>query len=87
MSNVTFFILALLLMSNVVAKARPISTNTRLESNPQAPFSSTGIEASRKESGMDDDGCEEATEREEILIRRSMVAHTDYIYTQDINGP
>ncbi|KAJ4841400.1 hypothetical protein Tsubulata_048491 [Turnera subulata] len=85
MSNVTFFILALLLMSNVVAKARPISTNTRLESNPQAPFSST--EASREEPGVDDNGCLEATDSEECLIRRSMVAHTDYIYTQDINGP
>uniref|UniRef100_A0A7N0UMQ3 Phytosulfokine n=1 Tax=Kalanchoe fedtschenkoi TaxID=63787 RepID=A0A7N0UMQ3_KALFE len=35
----------------------------------------------------DDDECS-GLEMEECLKRRSMVAHTDYIYTQDINnGP
>lgn len=32
----------------------------------------------------DDDACK-GLKSEECLMRRSMVAHTDYIYTQDIS--
>ncbi|EXB44940.1 Phytosulfokines 1 [Morus notabilis] len=36
---------------------------------------------------MDDiDECKSLESEEKCLIRRSMVAHTDYIYTQDIDG-
>lgn len=35
---------------------------------------------------MDDGSCK-GIGSEKCLIRRSMLAHTDYIYTQDVKGP
>ena len=35
---------------------------------------------------MDDDDCR-GLGSEECLIRRSTLAHTDYIYTQDVGRP
>nr|XP_023918626.1 phytosulfokines 3-like isoform X2 [Quercus suber] len=67
--------LVLLLLSS--ARARPLSftTTTRPESNLHIPESSI-VDGSCKGIGS-----------EECLIRRSMLAHTDYIYTQAVKGP
>ncbi|KAL5759285.1 hypothetical protein ACOSQ2_018123 [Xanthoceras sorbifolium] len=79
-----FFFLALLVFSTT--KARPLPAKTWQPSNPHMPFPSNPIGSSSEESSMDDDGCR-GLASEECLMRRSMVAHTDYIYTQDVNGP
>ncbi|KAA8529261.1 hypothetical protein F0562_033940 [Nyssa sinensis] len=81
-----FYIIALLLLSSH-AKARPIPTTTWPDSNPhESPSSSVPSKPSPEEASIEDDGCRDL-ESEWCLIRRSMVDHTDYIYTQDINGP
>ncbi|KAI5579646.1 hypothetical protein BDE02_08G102300 [Populus trichocarpa] len=41
----------------------------------------------QEEPSINNDGSCSALESEECLIRRSMVDHTGYIYTQDIRGP
>ncbi|XP_065615609.1 phytosulfokines 3-like [Quercus suber] len=68
--------LVLLLLSS--ARARPLSftTTTRPESNLHIPEESSIVDGSCKGIGS-----------EECLIRRSMLAHTDYIYTQAVKGP
>ncbi|KAL4638396.1 hypothetical protein ACB092_03G143500 [Castanea dentata] len=67
-------LLVLLLLSS--ARARPLSfTTTTSPEDLHIP-----------ESSMDDGSCK-GIGSEECLIRRSMLAHTDYIYTQDVKGP
>ncbi|KAJ7953991.1 phytosulfokines 3-like [Quillaja saponaria] len=81
----TFFFVALLLLK--VAEGRSISSSTLFDSD--IPVSSAHVTASPEQPSIDDegdDGCK-GLESEECLIRRSMVAHIDYIYTQDIKGP
>ncbi|XVE91711.1 hypothetical protein REPUB_Repub01dG0034500 [Reevesia pubescens] len=68
-----FLILALLLLTST-AQTRPISTTIGL------PFSSS-------ESSLIDDGECKDLDGEECLIRRSLAAHTDYIYTQENDAP
>ncbi|KAM3705796.1 hypothetical protein ACJW30_03G108600 [Castanea mollissima] len=68
-------LLVLLLLSS--ARARPLSfTTTTSPEDLHIP----------KESSMDDGSCK-GIGSEECLLRRSMLAHTDYIYTQDVKGP
>ncbi|KFK28454.1 hypothetical protein AALP_AA8G516400 [Arabis alpina] len=70
-----FIIIALLLCSTLTyASARPI------------PTSVYPGEISVKKSELGDENCEGVVGEEEcVLIRRTLVAHTDYIYTQDHN--
>ncbi|CAK7326445.1 unnamed protein product [Dovyalis caffra] len=77
-------VLFLLLSS---AKSRLISATARPESKPQDPYSSIPMGSSPEESSIYDDGSCSELEIDECLTRRSMVDHTDYIYTQDISGP
>ncbi|KAF8365147.1 hypothetical protein HHK36_032835 [Tetracentron sinense] len=73
-----FLILALLILS--CTASRPIPTNTTSpESDPQ-------MVPALEESSVDGDECE-GLESEECVMRKSMVDHTDYIYTQDVKGP
>ncbi|KAK1553302.1 hypothetical protein Q3G72_032451 [Acer saccharum] len=79
-----FFFLALVLSTYV---ARPLPANTQ-ESNSHMPFPSNPPTTSlSEESSMDIDGGCMGLGSEECLMKRSMVAHTDYIYTQDVSGP
>ncbi|CAN6821428.1 unnamed protein product, partial [Brassica oleracea] len=73
----TFFIIvALLLFSTLTyASARPISTSVYPEE----------ISVEKLEQG--EENCEGVGEEECVLIRRTLVAHTDYIYTQNHNHP
>ncbi|CAH8364061.1 unnamed protein product [Eruca vesicaria subsp. sativa] len=69
-----FFITALLLCSMLTyISARPISTSVYPEE----------ISVQKLEQG--EENCEGVAEEECVLIRRTLVAHTDYIYTQSHN--
>ncbi|XVF43326.1 hypothetical protein PTKIN_Ptkin02bG0031800 [Pterospermum kingtungense] len=70
-----FLIMALLLL-RVTAQSRPLST----------PHSHTPV-SSPESSLIGDDGCKSMDGDEECLIRRSLAAHTDYIYTQENDSP
>ncbi|KAL6192954.1 hypothetical protein ACLB2K_034039 [Fragaria x ananassa] len=92
MANIglSFFVLVLLLLSKVEARPMPATPVLPL-SDPILSSSSTSITSSSPASGAslsdiydDDDACK-GLKSEECLMRRSMVAHTDYIYTQDIS--
>ncbi|KAJ6718647.1 PHYTOSULFOKINES 3 [Salix purpurea] len=80
--KLTFLMMVLCLLFSS-AKSRSISAATRSESTPQETFSYIPAGSSPEESSFNDEGLES----EECLVRRSMVDHTDYIYTQDISGP
>ncbi|KAF8059541.1 hypothetical protein N665_1229s0005 [Sinapis alba] len=69
-----FFIIALFLCSTLTyASARPISTSVYPDE----------ISVEKLEQG--EENCEGVGEEECVLIRRTLVAHTDYIYTQHHN--
>ncbi|KAK9061914.1 hypothetical protein SSX86_019098 [Deinandra increscens subsp. villosa] len=69
-------IIALLLCSKPSYSARPI-TATAAMTNHQ---NKGGAETAEIE-----EGCEEGIGEDECLMRRTLVAHTDYIYTQKKN--
>ncbi|XP_071723405.1 phytosulfokines 3-like [Rutidosis leptorrhynchoides] len=71
---ITFFILALLFCSTLTYAARPEPPQ------PKAQQVEAG-ESHQSEKAMDEI-CEGVGE-EECLMRRTLVAHTDYIYTQE----
>ncbi|XP_022775744.1 phytosulfokines 3-like [Durio zibethinus] len=74
----SFLILALLLLST--AQTSPLSTTIGQQTDySQIPFFSP-------ESSFIDDECK-GLDGEECLIRRSLAAHTDYIYTQENVAP
>ncbi|KAK9061919.1 hypothetical protein SSX86_019103 [Deinandra increscens subsp. villosa] len=70
-------IIALLLCSKPSYSARPIATSTAAMTNHQT--TKGGVETAEIE-----EGCEGIGE-DECLMRRTLVAHTDYIYTQKKN--
>ncbi|KAE8685730.1 Phytosulfokine [Hibiscus syriacus] len=72
-----FLILALLLLPSI-AQSRPLFRQQAVV--PQTRLSSPG-------SGLVDDEECKGLDGEECLVRRSLVAHTDYIYTQRNIGP
>ncbi|KAK9934883.1 hypothetical protein M0R45_022012 [Rubus argutus] len=92
MANIglVFFLLAILL-SKLEARPIPAAPNLPL-SDPNLSPSSIPVTSSSSSSspkgenlgGDDDDTCK-GLNSEDCLMRRSMVAHTDYIYTQDIS--
>ncbi|VVB18173.1 unnamed protein product [Arabis nemorensis] len=69
-----FFIIALLLCSTL--------TYASARSNPTSVYPG---EISVKKPAQGDENCEGVGEEECFLIRRTLVAHTDYIYTQNNN--
>ncbi|KAJ4710654.1 phytosulfokines 3-like [Melia azedarach] len=81
-----FFILALFLLSTT--ECRLILNTTRKQyKSADAPVSSNPtVSAPEVSISIDGDDCS-GLGSEECLLRKSMVAHTDYIYTQHINGP
>ncbi|KAK8606919.1 hypothetical protein V6N13_052671 [Hibiscus sabdariffa] len=68
----TFLLLSLLLVSTVSLAAR---------SGPALPNHSTPIPKTQPQGIADEDGCDGIGE-EECLMRRTLAAHVDYIYTQ-----
>ncbi|XWS34255.1 hypothetical protein CRYUN_Cryun21dG0024600 [Craigia yunnanensis] len=77
--SLIFLILAFLLL--YTAQCKPLSTTIGQQADePQnIPFSSP-------ETSLNDDDCK-GLDGEECLIRRSLAAHTDYIYTQENVAP
>ncbi|KAM6571907.1 hypothetical protein CsatA_015987 [Cannabis sativa] len=60
----------------------PLEDQFKLLSEELIPSLSTD-----QKTGLEEGGCNGGLEsEEECLIRRSMAAHADYIYTQDIHG-
>ncbi|XP_010261572.1 PREDICTED: phytosulfokines-like [Nelumbo nucifera] len=82
-----FVTLLLVLALASLSAARPLITATKptisSESDPQALISSSLEEP----SVIRNVECESLEDKEYCLRRMMMVAHTDYIYTQDIKGP
>ncbi|PON74613.1 Phytosulfokine [Parasponia andersonii] len=73
--------MALFLLSSV--ETRPIQTTF---SPPQDQYSNQFLSGFSSPYLHEEDGCKGLESEENCLIRRSMAAHTDYIYTQDIHG-
>ncbi|KAL2317857.1 hypothetical protein Fmac_031733 [Flemingia macrophylla] len=72
MSKVATLITFLLLLSfNLIYASRP---------NAVSSLQLRGLKDIELKAEMDDENCEEGTE--ECLMRRTLAAHTDYIYTQ-----
>ncbi|XP_020236134.1 phytosulfokines [Cajanus cajan] len=67
----TLFTLLLLLSFNLIYASRPNPSHNTV--------SSLHVDVELK-AEIDDESCEEDTE--ECLMRRTLAAHTDYIYTQ-----
>ncbi|XP_034201552.1 uncharacterized protein LOC117616362 [Prunus dulcis] len=86
--NLIFLLGFLLLLSRAEARSMP-AASILPESDPNASSSNIPIRSSPIEEpslDVDDDDACKGLNSEECLIRRSMVAHTDYIYTQDISS-
>ncbi|KAJ8638258.1 hypothetical protein MRB53_012525 [Persea americana] len=80
MSKSALFIVALLLFFSLTFAARP---GPVLGSDAVHETQQVGTD----EVGMDvGEGCEGVSE-DECLMRRTLAAHTDYIYTQQKNNP
>ncbi|KAM1520916.1 hypothetical protein COP1_011267 [Malus domestica] len=98
-AQILFFPLAFSLLYISRAEAREIPAastlpvsgpNESLSSSAAASPSYMAIRSSSLEEGsLDGEADCKGLNSEECLMRRSMVAHTDYIYTQDISptGP
>ncbi|XP_059630615.1 phytosulfokines 3-like [Cornus florida] len=67
----TLFMVALLLFFTLTCAARP---------EPSLATTQIGVDGA--ENIEADEACE-GMEKEECLMRRTLVAHTDYIYTQE----
>ncbi|KAH0991232.1 hypothetical protein GBA52_002715 [Prunus armeniaca] len=87
--NLIFLLGFLLLLSRAEARSMPAASilpeSDPNASSPNIPIRSSPIEEEPSLDVDDDDACK-GLNSEECLIRRSMVAHTDYIYTQDISS-
>ncbi|KAK1410332.1 hypothetical protein QVD17_36867 [Tagetes erecta] len=70
--TILFFILALLLCSKPSCAARPIANDSTVTKHQ----TKGGVEIEERCEGIDEDEC---------LMRRTLVAHIDYIYTQNKN--
>ncbi|GMI99847.1 phytosulfokine 4 precursor [Hibiscus trionum] len=75
-----FIVLILALLLLLAAKARPLPNTEEQQADQNLPFSSP-------ESISFIDGECGGLNDEECMIRRSLAAHTDYIYTQENDAP
>ncbi|XP_008798919.1 phytosulfokines-like isoform X1 [Phoenix dactylifera] len=73
--NITLVFIALLLLVSLTEAARPEPVDPKLNS----------LEAVEQEISEKVEGCEGFSE-EECLTKRTLMAHTDYIYTQKGKG-
>ncbi|RDY08941.1 Phytosulfokines 1, partial [Mucuna pruriens] len=85
---ITFFITSVLLFT--VVGGRSLFNTISPDSVSHTPVSSPHVTAvSLEQTRFNDDGgaCKGLDDRTECVAKTTMVAHTDYVYTQDINGP
>ncbi|XP_057443582.1 phytosulfokines-like [Lotus japonicus] len=82
----TIFIISVLLLS--ASEGRSLLSSTSPDSSSERPVSSSHITASLDQTWLNGDGdaCK-GLDKTQCVVKRTMVAHTDYVYTQDINGP
>ncbi|KAF8066113.1 hypothetical protein N665_1160s0014 [Sinapis alba] len=79
---VIFFTLVLLLsMASSVILGEDGHTPPKL-----SPSSTQEKERSRKGDGDGVDQCKSSDSEEECLVKKTVAAHTDYIYTQDLKS-
>ncbi|TKY69473.1 Phytosulfokines 1 [Spatholobus suberectus] len=71
-----------------VVEGRSLFNTISPDSVPHRPVSSSHVTVSLEQTRFNDDGgaCK-GLDRTECVVKTTMVAHTDYVYTQDINGP
>ncbi|KAB2050897.1 hypothetical protein ERO13_A12G018600v2 [Gossypium hirsutum] len=68
-------------LSSAAAAARPLQ-----HPNPNTPIQTQNPDTETKRGDVDDDICRGIKEEgEECLMRRTLAAHVDYIYTQKAN--
>ncbi|KAJ0253360.1 Phytosulfokines 1 [Hirschfeldia incana] len=81
-SKVLIILFSLLLFLGMASSV--ISREDGLAPLKQSPSSRTSTHESRK---GDRDGveCKSSDSEEECLVKKTVAAHTDYIYTQDMN--
>ncbi|KAF8104585.1 hypothetical protein N665_0171s0087 [Sinapis alba] len=77
---IIFFTLVLLLST----ASSVISREDGFVPLKQSPSSRTSTHKSRKGDG-DGVECKSSDSEEECLVKKTIAAHTDYIYTQDMN--
>ncbi|XP_008796983.1 phytosulfokines-like [Phoenix dactylifera] len=70
--NITLVLIALLVCVSLTQASRPVPADPK----------QTSLEAVKQEIPEKVEGCEGLSE-DECLIRRTLVAHADYIYTQE----
>ncbi|XP_020204509.2 phytosulfokines 1-like [Cajanus cajan] len=82
-----FLIVSVLLLT--VAEGRSLFNIISPDSVSHKPVSSSHVTVSLEHIGFnnDDGGACKGLDRTECVVKATMVAHTDYVYTQDINGP
>ncbi|KAK7309934.1 hypothetical protein RJT34_07076 [Clitoria ternatea] len=86
---ITFFIISVLLLT-VAAEGRSLPNSISPDSVSFKPVSSnySHVTVSLEQTGFNnDDGACKGLDRTECVAKTTMVAHTDYVYTQDFNGP
>ncbi|TYG39512.1 hypothetical protein ES288_D12G021000v1 [Gossypium darwinii] len=69
-------------LSSAAAASRPLQ-----HPNPSTPIRTQNSDTETKRGEVDDDICRgiKEEEEEECLMRRTLAAHVDYIYTQKAN--
>ncbi|KAJ1412055.1 Phytosulfokine [Sesbania bispinosa] len=83
---ITFFIISVLLLT--VAEGRSFFSSYSPDSVPHQPVSSSQKTPSLGLTQLnDDDGSCKGLDSTECVVKTAMVAHTDYVYTQEIKGP
>ncbi|KAG5059714.1 hypothetical protein AAZX31_01G063800 [Glycine max] len=89
--TILFFVIYVLLFTVVGGRSLfMINTNISPDSVPHRPVSSSHVTTAPLEKTRfnDDGGACKGLDRTECVAKTTMVAHTDYVYTQDINnGP
>ncbi|XP_066398531.1 phytosulfokines 4-like [Miscanthus floridulus] len=78
MARVMFLAAALAVLLLAAASSAPVASAAR--DDPAAPAVSSHDQ--RQGSAAEGAGCEGANDEDECMMRRTLAAHTDYIYTQ-----
>ncbi|CAN6885134.1 unnamed protein product [Brassica oleracea] len=79
---IIFFTLVLLL----IMASRVIPRKDGFAPPKLSPSSTQEKERSRKGDGDEVDQCKSSDSEEECLVKKTVAAHTDYIYTQDLKS-
>ncbi|KAG5051606.1 hypothetical protein AAZX31_02G118900 [Glycine max] len=87
---VVFYVIYVLLFTVVEGRSLFMINTNSPDVVPHRPVSSSHVTTMSLEKTRfnDDGGACKGLDRTECVVKTTMVAHTDYVYTQDINnGP